>query len=830
MILTAEELLEQLKTNKFVIFGAGFAAEMFYRALKLANADENLLFCVVTKAVSGQEFHGRPVISLDEARITEETPVCLAVHEAAAGSAFRALEPYKDRTVWVYPYLPELLYGKPVRTEKQYPLAGLLAKQDKEEYWLAVRYAAVRDYLAVRLHPEGTDPGVEREYRKTKEIYLRALSLHCGKDTALLRASRMEETALSIARDGFREDCPVKIDTNGRIIDGLHRIACAAYLGLESVPAAIYQASPVYDELFGDKNRLPAKTLSEANFTVEEIRILDGARDELFPEISVILPVYNVGEYLGCCMESLERQTLRNFEMLLIDDGSSDGSGARCRDWAGRDRRIRLIVKENGGVASARNLGVRLARGKYLAFVDPDDWLDPAYLEKLYKRLEETGADFAECDLWRYDNRTGKKIYRSCGSRTGKPYTLREHMKYGPTAVYKSMSRLSMWRKFDIRMPDCAFESPAVYALVLALSGRVENIPEALYYYRRFRENSLIENGYALKDGSPNNTLGVEAMEFLTGEFRRCGLYETYRDTLEGVVKYRLNDILAMQFHRKEENDFRMLVNSCRAYLDRSFPEGHNEPYITWGGYNLNRVLSHMDWLHDPSCRFNFSSIVSVCGKRAEGPPTAEHKNRYRKLMIEREREQTFWESLREVHPEYLFIDLVEERFDLIHAGGGYVTKSDAYDGLESGKADGTAVCRFGPDGAVSPECDELWKDSADKFVRRIRETVPDIRPVVVETLLCETTGDITGTEPFAGIEEIRKVNRLLSSYYDYLEKLWPEAEVIRFADDPLRFTDRKFEYGAIPSHMNELLNQELAKRIERMLGRTASGRDPQDV
>ena len=139
-----------------------------------------------------------------------------------------------------------------------------------------------------------------------------------------------------------------------------------------------------------------------------------------YPEVSVILPVYNVGEYLDVCMESLKRQTFRDYEALLINDGSTDDSADRCRAWAEKDGRVRFIDKENEGVSETRNLGVRLARGKYLAFVDPDDWLDPAYLEKLHDCLEESGADFAECDLWRYDNRTGKMIYRSCGSRTGR--------------------------------------------------------------------------------------------------------------------------------------------------------------------------------------------------------------------------------------------------------------------------------------------------------------------------------------------------------------------------------------------------------------------------
>ena len=530
------------------------------------------------------------------------------------------------------------------------------------------------------------------------------------------------------------------------------------------------------------------------------------------PMISVILPVYNVGEYLDVCMDSLEGQTFSDMEILLINDGSTDDSAERCRSWAQKDDRIRFIDKENEGVAATRNLGVREARGKYLAFVDPDDWLDPTYMEKLCTRLEETGADFAECDLWRYDNRSGKAIYRSCCSRAGKLYDLREHMKYGPTATYKSMSRRTLWERYGIRMPSCAFESPAIYALVVALSGRVESIPEALYYYRRFRENSLIENGYAAKDGAPNNTMGVEAMAFLLSEFRRCGIYEAYGDTLEGVVKYRLNDILALQFHRKPKEDFRALVRSHRQFLEEAFPSGHNEPYLTWGGYNLNRILTHMNWLHDPSCRFNFSSIASLFGSSKEPLPAVRHRNRYRQMMLERERTQCFWDVLQETQPRYLFMDLMEERFDLVSAGERYLTKSDAYDGRLEGETEGPVIPRS------SPACTELWEKSARAFVDEIRKRAPKLRPVIVESYLCETVGDLEHRTPFANLDGIRQTNAILASYYRYLEVLWPEAVVVRLADDPLFFTDSKFEYGAIPSHLNELINQQTAERIEQLL------------
>ena len=554
------------------------------------------------------------------------------------------------------------------------------------------------------------------------------------------------------------------------------------------------------------------------------------------PEVSVIVPVYNVEEYLDVCMESLCGQSFKDMEILLINDGSADGSARKCLEWAERDSRIRYVSKENEGVAKTRNLGVSLARGKYLAFVDPDDWMDPDYIKKLYKALEDTGADFAECDLWRYDNRTGKKTLRSSYGRMGVEYTLTEHMKYAPTATYKSMSRRALWMENSIKMPSCSFESPAVYALILALSRKIVNIREPLYYYRTFRENSLIENGYAKKDGSPDNTLGIEAMDYLMSEFRRCGVYGKYEKALEGIVKYRLSDILATQFHRKSKEDYRCLSANCRRFLDRAFPEGHNEAYITWGGFNLNRIMVHMNWLHDPGCRFNFSSIISVCGEKNSfiAPEKEEfsaqkndfcrclpesaaepftHKNRYRQQMLERERTCEIWHYIAEYKPAYLMMDLIEERFDLICAGGRYLTKSDAYDGKISGGPEGSEILE-----RSSEECTELLKKCAVEFFERIKRMSPGIQVVLIENYLSETYGNPEKQHSYEDQELIRRQNRTLEKYYAFVEEICPDAVVIRPSSDELYFTDENFGYGRYPWHLNEIVNQRIAERIEESL------------
>lgn len=113
------------------------------------------------------------------------------------------------------------------------------------------------------------------------------------------------------------------------------------------------------------------------------------------PEISVIVPVYRAEAFLRKCAESVLNQTFRNLELILIDDGSPDGSGALCDAIAAEDARVRVFHKPNGGVSSARNLGMAEARGDYLAFADADDWLPENALELMYIAMEEAGADSA---------------------------------------------------------------------------------------------------------------------------------------------------------------------------------------------------------------------------------------------------------------------------------------------------------------------------------------------------------------------------------------------------------------------------------------------------
>lgn len=113
------------------------------------------------------------------------------------------------------------------------------------------------------------------------------------------------------------------------------------------------------------------------------------------PEISVIVPVYKAEQYLKRCVKSILEQTYQDFELILVDDGSPDNSPSLCDEWAKNDNRIHVIHKENGGASSARNAGLKAAKGNWIAFADSDDWLDKAALKTLYDLANQHNVPMA---------------------------------------------------------------------------------------------------------------------------------------------------------------------------------------------------------------------------------------------------------------------------------------------------------------------------------------------------------------------------------------------------------------------------------------------------
>ena len=125
--------------------------------------------------------------------------------------------------------------------------------------------------------------------------------------------------------------------------------------------------------------------------------------------VSVIVPVYNSEEYLTECIQSILNQTLSDIELILVDDGSTDSSGKICDNFAGSDKRVKVIHKKNSGAAAARNTGLEYACGEFIGFVDSDDWIEPSMYSIMYESAKSNDADIVWCNVFKNENEKQRK-------------------------------------------------------------------------------------------------------------------------------------------------------------------------------------------------------------------------------------------------------------------------------------------------------------------------------------------------------------------------------------------------------------------------------------
>lgn len=133
-------------------------------------------------------------------------------------------------------------------------------------------------------------------------------------------------------------------------------------------------------------------------------------------EISIIVPVYNVEKYIDRCIDSILNQTFKDFELILVNDGSTDNSGDICDKYSKIDSRIKVIHKINGGVSSARNVGIDNANGKYIQFIDPDDWVDDLLLERSYNTINNEDSDIVFLGI-KYEDFISKRVTKRVVSK-----------------------------------------------------------------------------------------------------------------------------------------------------------------------------------------------------------------------------------------------------------------------------------------------------------------------------------------------------------------------------------------------------------------------------
>ena len=221
-------------------------------------------------------------------------------------------------------------------------------------------------------------------------------------------------------------------------------------------------------------------------------------------KISIIIPVYQVEAYLPKCLNSVIRQTYKNLEIILIDDGSKDRCGRICDEYAKRDSRIRVIHKENAGVVNARNDGIKYATGDFISFIDSDDWIAGDAYEILYQGLKKYGADCAVGGCVNVVERNGRCAVHKQRKAGHKPSAVCESSSQAMRRVLLNGSavwnRLFKREVFDtIRFPSDRINDDEVVALhAYAECEKIVFLDKDTYFYR-IRKNSITTSSFSLR-------------------------------------------------------------------------------------------------------------------------------------------------------------------------------------------------------------------------------------------------------------------------------------------------------------------------------------------
>lgn len=238
-------------------------------------------------------------------------------------------------------------------------------------------------------------------------------------------------------------------------------------------------------------------------------------------KVTIIVPVYNSSEYILTCLESLAGQTMEDIEIILIDDHGTDDSVDKVKSFIENYSGNKIFVFAqtccNSGPGTARNVGIELAKGEYVAFVDSDDYVEPTYCEDLYNAAEAAGADMACCDI-----QIGEEVKRNADV-SDKQYFLKHFVSYFTTFVYKK----TMLDAKVLRFPESSSAEDTCFLTCCVLSAnKMAQIQKPLYHY------VLHEKSVSRKKNRKRAIVRLNSIKSIIHFAKRNGLYSQYRCAL----------------------------------------------------------------------------------------------------------------------------------------------------------------------------------------------------------------------------------------------------------------------------------------------------------
>lgn len=294
------------------------------------------------------------------------------------------------------------------------------------------------------------------------------------------------------------------------------------------------------------------------------------------PLISIIIPVYNVAPYIREAVESAVNQTYKNLEIILIDDGSTDGSGQICDEYASRDPRITAIHQKHHGVSDARNVGLNLVTGDYIAFLDPDDAYDPSFIHCMLDTIRQTKCDIVICKYKGYytenkmDTKKGSICPLSDSGKYNRAKALHELLDcHFRMAVWNKFYKSELWESVRFRTDLIAASDHLVSFQVFDRCNSVYVIDKPLYLYRKHQGS--ISGNFSVKNIECQILSRSLVEDFLRShspsDFSDTQIKKYEKTRLDGMFSYyvRCQDKLFSDYLKKQIIDMagRVGIENC---------------------------------------------------------------------------------------------------------------------------------------------------------------------------------------------------------------------------------------------------------------------------
>ena len=287
------------------------------------------------------------------------------------------------------------------------------------------------------------------------------------------------------------------------------------------------------------------------------------------PKVSLIIPVYNVEDYIEKCLNSVVNQTLKDMEIIIVNDGATDNSKQKIEKYLKKYPKIKYLETENGGLSDARNYGMPYAKGEYIAFLDSDDYVEQNMYEEMYSIAKKENADMVDCNfVWEYPNKKKEDI--------GEIYTSKKEMiEKGHVVAWNKLIRREILEEAKIKFPvGLRYEDMEFFYKLVPYVNKVSFVKKCLVHYVQ-RENSIA------------NTQDVRTKEIFTildnviKYYKEKKLYDEYKEELEYIyVKFLLCSSLKRMCKIPEKKERKKALNETWYNINTKFPNWRKNPIL----------------------------------------------------------------------------------------------------------------------------------------------------------------------------------------------------------------------------------------------------------